>query len=360
MLMMIFGVSRCVTLTDATKPPAERPRPPPSRACVAAWGLAIATGIFLPRLWLLGSDDPNYVYFATALPLTAWSLAYFVLMPRVSCDLAALAVGAGFAVVAFLLQDMVNFASHVPGALTTAVAVIAVLIAARYASGQLCERHSLPKPLLWTVATAVLLASVVGVVIVPVARSVAAMTQARRMGETPAAVERFDAAAAADPLDARPLYEGARLLRYMTTERGGGVRSISGAIARIEQAITRDPDHLLFRRERSRCYLARAAITHDAKDYATAVDAARSAIDLYPISPEVHEQLGDCLAAFGRATNNGALLVQAVDAYHQALAIDDARPQWERLRRLSPQRRASLNRRIAELEAPLRRRTDAK
>jgi len=351
MLIMIFGVSRLGTSSGGIMPTERHPRPPPSRACVAGWGFGIAAGIFLPRLWLLGSDDVNYVYFATVLPLTVWGISFVVLMPRAAFNAASLAVGAGFAIAAFLLQDMVNFASHVPGALTTAAAVTAVLIAARYCSGQLSRRHTLRGPLAWTGVTAALLAGVVGVVILPVARSSASITQARRMGATRAAVDRFDDAARADRLDSRPLYECARLLRFMSSNAGGDVKFINDAIDRINRAIQRDPNHLLLRQERSRCYLARATLTHDAKDYASAVEAARSAAGIYPNSPDVYEQLGDRLAAFGQATKSDTLSLQAVDAYRRALAIDQARPEWEHLRRLSPEHRASLERRIAVVES---------
>ena len=59
-------------------------------------------------------------------------------------------------------------------------------------------------------------------------------------------------------------------------------------------------------------------------------------MELYPNSPEAHADLGRCLLNAGRETNDRPALIEAAEHLQQALDLDDARPQWERYRRLRP------------------------
>ena len=91
-----------------------------------------------------------------------------------------------------------------------------------------------------------------------------------------------------------------------------------------------------------------------------AVHDASRVTEIYPTDPQGWILNGDALAAYGRLRlqltgpdEARSTLRDAADAYRQALRLDDARPEWERIRGLRLRERREIAEKIASLEALL-------
>jgi len=382
-LVMVVGASMVLirpSAYDARQEDLAPPDPPPSEpGRPLLWMLVLALGIFVPRWRLLGTDDFAYLYWMSAFPLILW-VSVFVLtvldrndIGRISDDpLPRLPLLINCGLIAFLLSDVINFALYVPATATTFFALLGVGMAMRVRSQPSDANAIVMGPLArWgPVASAVIAVSAVGVFFVaPVARSTNRLADARKRfagsGEPPIAMtwdqrhRRFMDAAAADPLDPTALAECARVAREYSIE-ADSVRILSTAIELLDQAAGRDPFSLRLARDQRNSALLLAVHAGEAPYYIRAISAADRAVSLYPTSPQEYLSLGDCYAGLGTRPDDGDRnwRASAIDAYRRALELDDARPDWEVIRRLSPQTRSDVEWKIDQLQQSRASRTE--
>ncbi len=339
LMAILVGVSRV----------GQRQRPPTSEAVSEdvkplkqwlGWCLGLAVIIFLPRVALLGSDDPAYRFFATMLPLLAWVTAFVVTAAVQIERCSTLATGVGFALLAFLLQDTINFASLIPGTMTTAFALAAAMLASRYESGVAVAGHEIRRLQWWANAVLACLVTLVVGIVIPVGLCNRYLQRGREAKGVSDALQLYERAGKWDAFDPQPFFESARVHR--STARGEECGPYLAALEELEEAIERDPWHLLLHRMKSRCHLACGELTGSSAHFETAVRAAERVVHLYPTDPASHELLAECLATLGRSQRDADVLRRAAVHYRRALELDDARPAWEKIRRLRPGQREAL------------------
>ncbi len=360
LLAMLYGGSRVICRAGEIAEGGGRPDDDGlSRFQVAGWGIALGATIFGVRAFLLGSDDPYHVYFETMFPMLVWGVAFALLIASPMGNLASVATGAGFALVGFLVQDTINFATLVPGTLTTALACFAAVVAMRYQQVLRSVRPEWGRPVVGVcVGWVVLVMFAVGM-LWPVLRANALLREARRSRDPAGALALYDRAADADTWDSSAHFESARLLHGLAMRDGGGVEQINQALVRIEKGVERDPVNIRLYRERSRLHTLRAGLSGSVGDWTAAILAAGRVFALYPNDPTGHMLLAGCWADRGLATFNQADLQRAIGHYQEALRIDDARPTWEVIRRLRPRQREAITSRIADIRTQLAQRFDA-
>lgn len=354
MMLLVCGAFRMATGKRPTAPVERAPPtedPPVAMRCW--WCVILAAGIFGPRVALLGSDDPNYRYFATVWPLIIWSVAFLLLIGvPIRCH-RRLATVLGFALMGFLLQDLVNFASLVPGTMTTAFALLGVLTASHYVEAPPVGGVRTGRPWLSVGVSAATLLVFAGTVMLPVWRSNDALQKARRANDADHSLAWYERAAGSDIWDPTPLYESARLHRALAMRGHDRDESIRSAIATIDAAIARDPVRSSLYREKSRCHVLRGEWFDSSDDRLVAIAASRQVLRLYPTDPAGHAGLAECLLVRGKADSDDGALVAARDHFLRALAIDEERPKWERIHRLRPSEQALFRSKIAGITSLL-------
>jgi len=328
----------------------------------AEWGVIGLVGV-------LGSSDVNYLFVATFVPVIVWAVVFALLStesdktgPFRNGTLPGLAVGINCCLLAFLVQEGINFAVFIPGAATTFFAMLAIPIADYRmriadwsAAGAPSRRRRGGGWILPAVACVVVFSYLIWIVL-PVGRAGAALTRARAaVGQLirgtyevqPAYVE-YARAAALDGLDPTPPAECAGwLIRYaeVGTDREA---AIERSLALIDTAIARDPLSTSLHRQKMRLCREAYRLTDDSRYNAAAIAPARRVVELYPQSPEAHADLGTCLLDAARESPDAALLTEAMEHLRRALELDDARPSWEELRRFRPRQRKQIESQIAE------------
>jgi tetratricopeptide (TPR) repeat protein len=316
-----------------------------SRSHVLAWGIALLAVVTVGRLPLLGSDDPNYLYYHTVIAGAVWVVGYAVFALALFREEAAgarlltLRRGILAGLFAFLLHELINFALFVPGAAMTFFALFAMYIAENEETTR--PRHA-PTWRRWLPASGFASGAMTIVLlgILPVGRAARYLEEARKAAargapqarDVQSAVMLFDEAARADSLDATPLVEQARWWVARPHARGSPDDLASAARA-LEAAILRDPWNLGLRRMLSRVVAAKASITGSEPDYQEAVTAARAACRIYPRDPATVVLLGDGLLELAKASRSEAAAREAIDRYEAALALDEARWSGERYHR---------------------------
>jgi tetratricopeptide (TPR) repeat protein len=152
----------------------------------------------------------------------------------------------------------------------------------------------------------------------------------------------FLAAVAADPLDPTPCVERARWRLGLSAHAALRDQAFQAAADSVAQAVGRDPFSVGLRRMQMQLYQAKAQHTNRADDYHDAIAAARSALRLYPNDPNGYVSLAECQLAAGEAMRSDDLLRDAIASYTDALALDDARPEWERIRGFRDRKRQAI------------------
>ncbi len=308
-------------------------------------GMLVGVVLFGVRVLFLDSNDANYLYVATAIPIMACGLGFAgvtVATRRVRGELLMAGVLAG--VVAFVVQDMVNFGSIVPGTLTTVMVLWGLYVAGTRTEGGTVERRGE----VW-MAGCVAIGLVVAVFWVePQQRASGYARSAREARTADAALTLFKRAMAADGLDSSYAYEGAKVTRglAMRLDDAGGWLVRHDAL--IDEAISRDPVHLTLWREKVRGRLL-AGREGDVDVLKAAVTGAERCVALYPNDPDVHVVLADCLGALGRATGDVGLIGRAIQSLERAIALEDAKPEWETIRRMPERVRGEIESRMEEL-----------
>jgi hypothetical protein len=334
--------------------------PQPGRPML--WMSLLATAIFVPRIFLLGTHDYFYLIWSTAFPLLCWLPAFVVL--SLDSDryarfedgtLPVLPTLLNCGLIAFLVSTLINFALQIPGSATTFFALLGVAVAVRSRPAAVTDRG--PAARRWIpVAVAVAALAALGYgVIRPVGQARADLMRARRLRGVmlDRAIEQqpvyrcYLAAAAADPLDPTPLTECAGWTVALADRIGGLHDCLAHALALVDRAIQRDPYSIVLRRhERTLCRDLSDA-TGEVADYRRAADAARQVIRLYPESPDDWALLGDCWLRIGEVAEDPTAWQRAAEAFQRALDLDASRPTWETIRRFSAERRSEIEKQLA-------------
>jgi tetratricopeptide (TPR) repeat protein len=275
-------------------------------------------------------------------------------------------VGTGVAIglFTFILHDMINFATFVPGTATTLFALLAFCVAERVHQ-ESAEPAEVPnKPAArWAEVAAVAAAvtAVLVVAVIPVARAADYGKRASQLGRhvkadatrIEQADQMFRAAMAADPLDPTPCVEHARWWLALSADAALRDRAFETAAVSLVRATKRDPYAVSHRRMQIRFYQAMAKHTGRAGDYRAAIFAAHIAVALYPADPTGYVLLADSQLAAGEATGDAELLRDAIESYRRALAMDDARPEWERIRGFREREKKAIEEKISRAEGLL-------
>ena len=329
------------------------------------WILAIIIGYGAVRLWLLrpflstGTEGQAYIFYDLALYGSIWCISFAFTAwlssrgePNVQVYLPATC-----AVFAFLLHNTISFSLFYPGTLI----VFAAMAALMFVQG---EQKLVPAtdggwrravPLIAAIAG---LAVFYGLVYQPVTRSTQWLFQARfnaaQATQDPTAyaraAEAYAGAARADRWDPMPPFEAAILpLRAGPLTLG----HLDTALKQLDEAIRRDPAAIAPVRRRARLLMVRARLSQSLVDVVAARAAALKAVQLYPASPDEHVSLAQILESLAHGSDTTQWPKEAIEHYRIALELDSARPDAERIRRWSPERRTFVMGRIDQLQLQL-------
>lgn len=328
-LVMVLQTSyRFVTLPPARSPPMGGGTATPSRSSTIAWTIGLLLVLTVGRLPLLGTADPNYLYYSTVTAGFVWLLGFVVFMggtvaraPGTPGFQTARGSDIGMVVAvglfAFLVHDMINFAIFVPGSAITFFGLLSYGLAGRSNESAEPELNVAVSfagnwfPLGGGVAIVVLV-SWIGVI--PVARAHSHL----RVGQ-------FDSASASDPFDPTPEVARAKWLRTSAPR---------AAVEALTTAMGRDPFNVGLPQMRANLYLDLAQSTGDDGDYLAAIDDARRALELYPLNPAGVVTLADYQSVAGESLKSESLLREALANYNRAIQLDNQRLSWETLRRM--------------------------
>jgi hypothetical protein len=323
------------------------------------WAAALAGAIFIARIALLGTRDPNYLIWETGFAGGIWLIAFFVLSLEsdrygslLDDALPGLATITGVALFAFLLQDTINFALFVPGAATTFFALLAVPIALRTPVETAVKPW--PRAALATAAIALLVQLVVTV---PVARCQWALRAARQTAgamtagplSAQPAYQAYSLAARCDSLDPTAPLELGRWLVTAAVHATDRSAYLSEAQETTQRGLQRDPFSLAAQRQLAMILRMMAKMRGEAGAWQAARDAYRRVLDLYPQNPPAYVELAEVEAEAGVALHDPTWLRSARAHYVRALQLDDARAPGE-LRRFNPGQRAAIQANIARVE----------
>ena len=365
---------------------------------------AVGIVVLALRAALQGSTDANFIYYTTMVAAMAWAAGAVVLGAGSSTKdgrgEGSLRAGITWGLVAFLLHDMIHFAAFVPATATTLFALLAVVIAeaqSRLApeeagadlpsTGSQRRAAGFSPRGVFTISRAVTLMSISGLVVLWLAamyggaRSLDLARVEAASPLTPSQLQlvstRFGFAQSSAWFDPTPCVEQVGWLLNVARDARHAEWALSEAERPAACAIARDPHNVAVRRMVAalRLFQARQAAAVDgqhrvvgglarsaAEDqrgvaaYQRAVDAAREAVALYPLDPPGLVSLADTLAEAGRAAREAdaeeplSWLVAAASEYQRALDLDDARPAWERQRRMRPTERDEVTRKLAGVE----------
>lgn len=339
---------------------------------VARWGIALGIGVFLSRIPLCGTPDIHFVYYTTVVYGLAWGLGFlaFAWVGSNICDRrfhAAVAVG----LFVFLIHDVINFALFVPGSATTFFALLALTLSSRsLKESRLVStgRRYVPRPEIWVL---LLVISVGSVATGSAILSNIYLNQARRLaigarGDSnwfEKVDSRYKLAARVGRFDPTPCIERARwALSVAAASETLREPALESALQAVTGGIRAHDRHIGFRRVQCQVYRAKAMHGADLRDeyLEDAVQAAEAVTSLYPNDPAGHILLGSTLLDLASSRYHGGiptdalgktrkdLAERAIEVFRRALELDEARPEWERIRGLT-------EREIADIRAKMRR-----
>lgn len=330
-------------------------------------GAVVLIALSVSRWYLLGATDPDFLYYSTMTTGLVWIAAFAcfavgnrnALAPRREFA-ATTAVALG--VFAFLVHDLINFALFIPGTATTCFALFAFGVSTDNSD----EPRQLSPGARWAPLAAglAIVFATLWLVVRPVSTTVYHLHRAHDAMDTALAgpirthpTDRaYRRAAAADPLDPTACAERARWLLSLATSQAGFItdtqreEAFAEAAASLTEALQRDPVRVELYRLRARLYGAWADETGRAEHYALSVEAARAAIDRYPQDPDGLLLLANSLWQAGDAMASSAQIREAIAVYGQALALDAARPWWERIRGFREAELARIEQQIARAQ----------
>jgi len=369
MLVLIFGTSRVLAGVPRTLGSNRDNRAAPGAH--ASNGRAPSAATFVPllllgivvvagRLALAGSAQVAYLFYTGTVTALAWLVGAACVggtgpfeEDAPQCDHLAL-VGCFVGVLAFAMHELVNFALFVPGSAITLFALLALCCAHRDVVATGAKRLTRQRRWLPPVLGSMVLAVVVIIAVLPpvraarwlrLAESTAGQLAPKSLESQPSN-QLFEKAISADPLDSRACEQQINWLRSVASIPQWQAQALQAAEASIRVAIDRDPHSVAWRRRQMHFYLERGRQTGASADFTGAAQAAEAALALYPEHPRGLVALGDCQLAEGEATQNRALLEEAVTSYQRALALDGKRLSWETLQRFTEAEQAGIRTRI--------------
>jgi hypothetical protein len=381
--------------------PGNQPWLSPSQAR-GLWGSALvcAVAIFAVRVPLLESGHSGFILWMTASQGLIWALGAAAAIWGISCaatgaGVARLAAACAVGLLAFLVQDTINFAMFVPSARANFFGLLAVVLAIklypmeesgtqpvpahrkreRTAGAPKTEQRTtviLRSPAAWITAGL----AVAGLVFAllqypPVAAAQRELASARAHARLPLgttldahpAHNAYQRATAADPRDAVAPLEHAQWLHALArAEQSNRAMSTAGAsasaadqdqsqriaalasagIAACKTGIARSPAKFGAYVRLAQLSLLRGQATNDRADVAQAVAAMEDAIDRYPEYPRNLVGLGNCQIELGTC----ASAEDAIASYRAALALDARRPAWETFRGFNERESAEIEARV--------------
>ncbi|UCC29079.1 MAG: O-antigen ligase family protein [Phycisphaerales bacterium] len=366
---MLVGASLAIGRPTTTAESFANPRTgSPGKYATLLWMAGFILVVTLGRLPLLGTNDPNFLYYGTVTAGLFWVLGFAVFGlgwsqagSRTDSSTRTISTGVAIGLFSFILHDMINFASFVPGAATTLFALFAFVIATRAADKPANQPQTVAARWLPLAAFAAGIIVILWMAAVPVAQANKHLQLARRTGTSlaPAPITAqlahhyFVRAIEADPLDPTPCVEHARWVVAASTLPELGKEALRLAEDSLTQAIERDPFSIQLRRMQAQLYRTRADATGSPEDRVAAVEAARKALGLYPHSPSDIAALADCQLEAGQTGHSEELLQQAIENYERALKLDEARLWWEELRRFRRKDREAIREKIDRAQALL-------
>lgn len=350
--------------------------------------------VFAARCPLLGSDNGSYILWVTVVTGAVWlaALTLLLILTQLVSDWRWIAAGGAAGLAAFLIQDTINFALFVPASATTCFAIYALVMSSfrsrssgAGSSGGSPGEEALHGGALSLVDRAEsaagdgkLIGVVVGVVALLliatvwqawfVVRSNRMLSEARRLMQSMQQVvsvdgvaKLFEAPARIDALDPTPWVEaGDWQLRASSAAAADWPDRLSAAIHAYQEALKRDPKSTDVRRRLARTYMEAARVAAGGRALslgsagecaAKGVAAAHEITQLYPEDPSAWRLLGECLSQSAASSGDGeGDRRSAAAALNRALVLDASRPEWEVIRRFSPDTRRQIESQIKELD----------
>lgn len=360
LIMLVGGsiaVTRHVNLAADDQSQTEAQLPP--RVWVL-WCVGLAFAVFFPRMWLLFSRDPNYLFYMTAMGAIVWCAAFLLnglsvrgyLARGEMSDLAA-AVNCGL--LAFLVQETANFALFIPGGRATFFSLVAVSMATGRLSNRDVESNANARAVGLKIGGAALIVALTVWIVAKPIRMEVSLRQARyavRAGAVVDAIEHYHRAVAIDPWDSAAAAELGRFLAGIAPSTPDPLATFSDAIDQMSVAIERAPLKTTHLRSRMRMFTARGLLGGGRADFVAAVADARKLIELYPARPRSYVDLARVL----ELTGDQAALSEAIDQLAFARELDEKRLPTEVLRRLTPREKREIDERIEGLRERLKKR----
>lgn len=347
LLLMLIGVTWRAAGVTSDGPRASGDHSDTGRTRIFIYGTGIGTMVILLRCLLLGTSDPNFVYYSAVTAALVWFPAFLLMawLPLAITRTAALSAG----LIAFLAQDMISFALFVPASATTFFAMLAIWLSTfEQDTEPRISKRAIPRHIVAAVVAVVVL-GFAALFLAPVVRARSALKVAGRSnqaGNIAQADRAYAKAQQADPLDPTPWIEHARVL----AERHS-VESLTLALHALAEARRRDPHLISIPRNESFIHSALATMTGDGPHYFSAIESARAALALYPQDPHGLVRLADTEAQAGRALSRPDLISTAIEHYRAALALDGKRLEWETIQRFRPRMVAEIEKKIRDLES---------
>jgi len=364
LVMMMIGVSIVITRPLKEYPHENKnSRGPPSGLIWFGWLVGLVIVVTLIRLPLLGSDDPNFLYFRTIMTIVPWlaMMVCVLYLLREDADQSVanrrvLRIAMTIGIFTFLLHDMINFSAFVPA---TAILLFSML-ALGIAQSTPCEEKTQRLSMWWrwcpvSLAAAITLC-IIYVGVLPAGRAMQNLERARESAHSiaPGSLSQqmttryYDRASMVDPMDPTPLTEKAQwLMTYMDHPKYQS-EAFDVADKALRGAISRDPYSLKLHRLRTIYFQKKSLITSIKEDYFAAIEAAKESLNLYPQDPLGLVVLADCFIAGGVTLNNHEWVQQATIQYQNALDLDDRRISWETLQRFSQKKVEYIQERLNE------------
>ncbi|UCD28163.1 MAG: O-antigen ligase family protein, partial [Planctomycetota bacterium] len=339
------------------------------------WIAALIMGFILLRIWLLGDylfggiAGRSFVLFDLGAYGMIWAvcLAGIILLVKdddvVESEKYRLICLSG--IVAFCLQNTIDYSMFYPGTLTPFMACLAILLARRQMSVTTPKQLT---PALITCCLAVMgLIYICSMVVTPVTMSSHYLIKARKQSSMLSTdLDSYDfmshlyrSAADADPIDPTPLAELAtRRFQYVQLYHFDraifspemALHFLSEAVSDADQAIRRDGAQISLYRLKAWLLKTRFGLTGIKNDLRGAIESARQVHNLYPNSPDGHVGLAEILVLGAEQLPSVDLLSQARWHYQQALDLDAARPGTDEVRRWSLEKRQQILNRLKALE----------
>ncbi len=327
------------------------------------WGIGLTLAVALLRIPMLGTTDPNFIYYTTIVITGSWLLGFTCsaylsnqsdtgthtnqyITTAILCGLFA-----------FLLHDMINFAMFIPASATTFFAAMALVIPTSQ-SNRDATPNVKPYPWLWPLANLAMIVVVCTAALIPsyqTNRCVENLTSYRKQlgpikDETKPPYRNIPSACYADALDPTPFTELAKLWMFASSNEERPAGNFRKAIDALREAKTRDPFDIRLQRLIANATIEQARNSHSMRTYLSAAQAARDTVALYPVDPDGLIDAANLEAEVGATLNDRDILRGAITHFQSALTLDDARPWWERIRKLSDARRNQVMEEIQRLE----------